>query len=68
MTLYSDLTRAQTTMMIFIVNDAELPWCYPMDSFLCMNHKATVARFFQRSRQIAWGVTDLKGNFLRQAV
>ncbi len=68
MTLYSDLTRTQTTMMVFIVNDAELSWCYPVDSFLCMNHKATIARLFQRGRQTAWGVTNLKGDFQWQSI
>ena len=66
MTLYSNLTGAQTTMMVFIVNDTELPWRHPMDSFLCMNYKAIVARHFQRGGQIAWGVTDLEGNLLRE--
>ena len=50
-------------MMILVVDDAELPRRHTVDLVVCVNDEAVITDLFQRSRQIAWCMTDLEGDF-----
>ena len=63
-TLYGNLSRTDATMMLFIVDHAELPRCHAVDGLCGMNDITAFSRLLYGCRMIFGRMSNLEGNVL----
>ena len=52
-------------VMFFVIDNAELSWCHPMNLLFGMYHKRVISRPLQRRRMILWRMTYLECHLTR---
>ena len=63
-TLYADLTTAEATVVVSIIDDTELPWGHTMDGLRGMYYILPVTCWLQSRWQEFGGMAYLQGNIL----